>query len=274
MKKNGCRVLSCPAPIIKCLLLMKLTVLLICFFSLQSIAHDTFGQEKVTLKLANASLRTAFKIIERQTYFRFVYNEEILPTEQKEAAEIRIPLAFEVTGRVTDTRNNTFPNVTVQEKGTSNGTSTKEHGTFSINVTSENAILVFSSVGFLDQEIAVKGRLAVDVLLQENAADLNQVIVVGYGPQKKSDVTGSVVSVPKARLSELPVTNVYQAMQGSVAGLNITQQSSVPGSGATVSVRGLNSINANRTPFIVVDGIPFSTTGGSINDINSNDIAS
>jgi TonB-linked SusC/RagA family outer membrane protein len=314
MKKNGCRVFSCPAPIIKCLLLMKLTVLLICVFSLQSIAHTSFAQEKVTLKLANASLRTAFKIIERQTYFRFVYNEEILPTEQKininvqsepvgnvlkqllnktaltykivgndlivisteqkTAAEERIPLAFEVTGRITDTRNNPLPNVTVQEKGTSNGTSTKELGTFSINVTSENAVLVFSSVGFLDQEIPVKGRHAIDVVLQENVADLNQVIVVGYGTQKKSDVTGSVVSVPKARLSELPVTNVYQAMQGSVAGLNITQNSSVPGSGATVTVRGINSVNANRTPFIVVDGIPFSTTGGNINDINTNDIAS
>lgn len=314
MKKNGCRVFLCPAPVIKCLLLMKLTALLICFFSLQSVAHVGFAQEKVTLKLANASLRTAFKIIERQTYFRFVYNEEILPaeqkininvqsqpvgnvvkqllnntpltfkivgndlivisTEQKEAAEARIPLAFEVTGRVTDTRNNPLPNVTVQEKGTSNGTSTKEHGTYSLNVSGENAVLVISSVGFLDQEVAVNGRHSIDVVLQENVADLNQVVVVGYGTQKKSDVTGSVVSVPKARLSELPVTNVYQAMQGSVAGLNITQNSSVPGSGATVTVRGINSINANRTPFIVVDGIPFSTTGGNINDINSNDIAS
>jgi TonB-linked SusC/RagA family outer membrane protein len=314
MKKNGCRAFSCPAPIIKCLLLMKLTVLLICFFSFQSIAHVGFAQEKVTLKLANASLRTAFKIIERQTYFRFVYNEEILPveqkininvqsepvgnvlkqllnktsltfkivgndlivisTEQKEAAEERSPMAFEVTGRITDTRNTALPNVTVQEKGTSNGTSTKEHGNYTINVTNENAVLVVSSVGFLDQEIPVKGRHTIDVVLQENAADLNQVIVVGYGTQKKSDVTGSVVSVPKARLSELPVTNVYQAMQGAVAGMNITQNSSVPGSGATVTVRGVNSINANRTPFIVVDGIPFSTTGGNINDINTNDIAS
>src|SRR5215813_4424965 len=83
MKKNGCRPFLCPTPIIKCLLLMKMTVLLICFFSFQSMAYNGFAQEKVTLKLANASLRTAFKIIERQTYFRFVYNEEILPEEQK-----------------------------------------------------------------------------------------------------------------------------------------------------------------------------------------------
>ena len=314
MKKIGCRSFSCPTPVIKCLLMMKMIVLLICFFSFQSMAYHGFAQEKVTLKLANATLRTAFKIIERQTYFRFVYNEEILPanqkisidvqaepvnnvlkillsnttltfkvvgndlivisTEQKEAIEERTPLAFEVTGRITDTRNTPLPNVTVQEKGTSNGTSTKEHGTFSMNVSSENAILVISSVGFADQEVPVNGHHTIDIVLQENVADLNQVIVIGYGTQKRSDVTGSVVSVPKARLSQLPVTNIYQAMQGSVAGLNITQNSSVPGSGATVTIRGINSINASRTPFIVVDGIPFSTTGGNINDINSNDIAS
>src|SRR5262245_9863530 len=83
MKKTGCSALACTAPIIKCLLLMKLTVLLICAFSLTALANTGFAQEKITLRLANASLRTAFKTIERQTYFRFVYNEEILPASQK-----------------------------------------------------------------------------------------------------------------------------------------------------------------------------------------------
>src|SRR5688572_24154864 len=96
MKKNGCRALLCLTPVIKCLLLMKMTVLLICFFSLHSMAYNGFAQEKVTLKLANASLRTAFKIIERQTYFRFVYNEEILPADQK----ININVQSEPVGNV------------------------------------------------------------------------------------------------------------------------------------------------------------------------------
>src|SRR5690348_5047698 len=96
MKQNGCRPFPCPTPIIKCLLLMKMTALLICFFSFNSLAHVGFAQEKVTLKLDNASLRTAFKIIERQTYFRFVYNEEILPTEQK----ININVKSEPVGNV------------------------------------------------------------------------------------------------------------------------------------------------------------------------------
>ncbi|HSC39017.1 MAG TPA: TonB-dependent receptor plug domain-containing protein, partial [Chitinophagaceae bacterium] len=88
------------------------------------------------------------------------------------------------------------------------------------------------------------------------------------------DITGSVASVPKSRLSQLPVTNVLQAIEGSVAGVTVTQNSSVPGSSASVLVRGQNSINANSGPFIVVDGIPFSTSGGVTNDINPNDIAS
>src|SRR5581483_6846088 len=184
MKKNGCRPFLCPAPIIKCLLLMKLTALLICICSLQSMAYNGFAQEKVTLKLENATLRTAFKIIERQTYFRFVYNDEILPaaqnininvqsepvanvvkkllnntaltfkllgsdlivisTEQKVATEERTPLTFLVSGKITDTRSIPLPNITIQEKGTSNGTTTKELGSFSLPVADENAILVVS----------------------------------------------------------------------------------------------------------------------------------
>jgi TonB-dependent SusC/RagA subfamily outer membrane receptor len=95
--------------------------------------------------------------------------------------------------------------------------------------------------------------------------------VVGYGTQKRSDITGSVTSVSKDRLSNLPVTNLSQALQGATAGLQITQQSSVPGSSGTMQVRGVNSINASTGPFIVLDAMPFF---GSLNDINPNDIAS
>ena len=313
MKKNGCRALQCTTPVIKCLLLMKMTVLLICAFSLTAMANNGFAQEKITLKLANATLRTAFKTIERQTYFRFVYNEEILPadqkininvqsepvrsvmaklldntaltfkfvgsdlivisTAQKIADEEKTPMDFEVSGRVLDTRNNPLPNVTVQEKGTSNGTSTKEGGAFSLKVTNDRAVLVVSSVGYVETEVPLNGRSTIDIVLQENVADLNQVVVVGYGTQKKSDVTGSVASVPKSRLSDLPVTNILHAMEGSVAGVGITQNSAVPGRTASVQIRGINSIAANNSPLIVVDGLPLSQDA-STNDINPNDIES
>ena len=99
-------------------------------------------------------------------------------------------------------------------------------------------------------------------------------MVVGYGVQKKSDVTGSVTSVGKERLGKLPVTNVLQAVQGAAAGVTITQTSSIPGDAPDALVRGQNSINANSGPYIVVDGVPISKSGGTLNDINPNDIES
>jgi TonB-dependent SusC/RagA subfamily outer membrane receptor len=138
-------------------------------------------------------------------------------------------------------------------------------------VADRNAVLVFSFIGYLPQEITVGERTVVDVQLVSDITQLSEIVVVGYGTQKRSDITGSVTSVPKDRLSNLPVTNLSQALQGATAGLQITQQSSVPGSSGTMQVRGVNSINASTGPFIVLDGMPFF---GSLNDINPNDISS
>lgn len=297
----------------KCLLMMKMIILLVCSFSLQSIANNGFAQEKITLRLENATFRKAFKAIEKQTSFRFVYNEEVLPPDQKVSISVQaqpvddvmqkllantsltfkiigsdlivisstlteIALnkapAFEVKGKIINPSNEPVVGVSVVEKGTTNGTVTKEDGSFSLTVSSGNAVLVISSVGYTTQEISIKNRNAINISLQESNNELNQVVVVGYGTQKRTDITGAVASVPKSRLNEIPVTNVFHAIEGSVAGVTVTQNSSVPGSSATVLVRGQNSINANSGPFVVVDGIPFSTSGGFSNDINPNDIAS
>ena len=313
MKKNRSSVIEHAAVYLtKCLLMMKIVTLLICVFSLQTIANDGFAQETITLKLENSTLRKAFKAIEKNTSFRFVYNEEILPPDQRisinvhsqpvanvmkkllentalthkivgydliviSAENISTALqspAFPVSGKVVNGKGEPLSNISVLEKGTSNGTTTLDDGTFSLNVTGENAVLLVSSVGFLAREIPVAGRNSITINLQENIDDLNQVVVVGYGTQKRGDITGSVASVPKSRLSQLPVTNILHAIQGSVAGVNVTQSSSVPGSSAEVLVRGRNSITAATGPFVVLDGIPYSTIGGSINDINPNDIAS
>jgi TonB-dependent SusC/RagA subfamily outer membrane receptor len=109
---------------------------------------------------------------------------------------------------------------------------------------------------------------------EEEWMGLDEVVVVGYGTQKKSDITGSVTSVPRERLRGLPVANVMQAVQGSVPGVNISQVSSIPGEAPTMVVRGGGSLTASTAPYVVVDGIPISKMGGSINDINPNDIAS
>ncbi len=161
---------------------------------------------------------------------------------------------------------------TVVQKGTNNGTITDLDGNFEISVPS-NAVLVVSFVGLDTQEIPVAGKKFIEVTLSGNE-ELEEVIVVGYGTQKKSDITGSVASVDKARLSKLPVTNVLQAIQGATAGVTISQSSSIPGDAPAAQVRGTNSINANSQPYIVVDGVPLSNTGGSLNDIAASDIES
>jgi TonB-linked SusC/RagA family outer membrane protein len=134
----------------------------------------------------------------------------------------------------------------------------------------------FTMVGYEPQTLSgytIKEgtTFSLSVEMKSSATSLDQVVVVGYGTRKRSDVTGSVASVPKERLSQLPVTNALQAVQGAVAGVNITQSSSVPGASPGAVVRGESSISASTGPFIVVDGVPFN---GSINDISPSDIAS
>jgi TonB-linked SusC/RagA family outer membrane protein len=179
-----------------------------------------------------------------------------------------------VRGVVKDIAGETIAGVSIKLKSGASATMTNAQGQFELNFTEENPVLVFSYIGFKTQEIPVDNRTTIDVVLSIEENALNEIVVVGYGTQKRSDITGSVTSVPKDRFSKLPVTNVLQAVQGVAPGITITQGSSVPGSTPVAQVRGQNSINANSGPYVVVDGIPLSKTGGSLNDINPNDIES
>ena len=163
-------------------------------------------------------------------------------------------------------------NVSVQVEGSGTGTQTGTDGRFTLS-TSPNATLVFSMVGYVPQTLKVNNRNTLTVDLQAADNQMNEVVVIGYGTQKRSDVTGSVASVPKERFTQLPVTNVMQAIQGAVAGVNVSVGSTVPGRTANVQVRGVNSIGASNSPLIVVDGIPLAPDA-TTNDINANDIAS
>lgn len=177
-----------------------------------------------------------------------------------------------VSGTVTDAETlTTLPGVNILVKGTTSGTSTNAEGYYEIDVPSLQDTLVFSFLGFQTQEIPIDGRQVVNAELLPVTLTGEEVVVIGYGTQKRSDVTGAVSSVPRERLENLPVTNITQALQGTTAGLNITTRSSVPGAVAGVQVRGLNSIEADNSAFIVVDGTPFY---GSLNDINTRDIES
>ncbi|MCX2678486.1 TonB-dependent receptor [Galbibacter sp. EGI 63066] len=177
-----------------------------------------------------------------------------------------------VTGQITSgTDGVPLPGVNIMVQGSNIGVVSDFDGNYQLDGVASDATLEFSYIGFKSQTISLNGRSTLNVVMEEDLAQLDEVVVIGYGTQKRSDITGSVASVPKDRLENLPVTNVTQALQGTTAGLNITTESSIPGSVAGIQVRGLNSITAGNSAFIVVDGTPFY---GSLNDINSRDIES
>jgi TonB-dependent SusC/RagA subfamily outer membrane receptor len=182
--------------------------------------------------------------------------------------------SYTIKGKVVDDKDAPLPGASVNITGTTKGTQTDFNGAFSLTLEGP-ANLTVSFIGFLPKQVSVTSATkTITIALAENGKQLNEVVVVGYGTQKKSDITGAVASVPKARLEELPVTNVLQALEGAVAGVNITTTSSIPGKVPASSIRGQNSIYASSDPFIVVDGIPLSKSGGSLNDINPNDVES
>jgi TonB-linked SusC/RagA family outer membrane protein len=179
-----------------------------------------------------------------------------------------------ITGIVTGEGNESLPGVNVIVKGTTNGTITDLNGNYSIEVRTNDSILVFTYVGYLAEEINVKNQTTRDVSLVPDFLKISEVVVVGYGSQKKSDITGSVASLPKDRLEMVPNINVTQAIQGAIPGVSIIQNSAgaAPDNEASsILIRGRNSILAENDPLIIVDGIPY---GGQLRDISPNDIES
>ncbi|HBE43210.1 MAG TPA: SusC/RagA family TonB-linked outer membrane protein, partial [Bacteroidales bacterium] len=155
--------------------------------------------------------------------------------------------------------------------GTSIGAITDVSGRYSVTVTDRNAMLRFSFIGYVTQEVALSGRSTVDVDLISEVTGLDEVIVVGYGTQKKSDITGTVASIGKERLEKAPNISVAQGIQGAIPGLMVQNTSAGAEPSLDIMVRGRNSIAANNSPLIVVDGIPY---GGRLSDINPSDIES
>ncbi len=175
-----------------------------------------------------------------------------------------------IKGRVTS-GDSALPNVTVQVKGKTISTQTDNSGNFTISAPS-NATLVFSAVGYGQQEMRVNNRTAIDVRMQGTTAQLEQVVVVGYGTQKRKDLTGSVSSVNAATIAKVPVISASQALQGRAAGVQVTNNDAAPGGNISVLIRGTGSLASyGNEPLYVVDGYPLST---GINSINPNDIAS
>ena len=173
----------------------------------------------------------------------------------------------QVTGQVNDSQGPLI-GATVMEKGTNNGTVTDFDGKFSLNV-SAGATLVVSYVGYVSQE--VKASDGMNVTLKEDGHIVNEVVVIGYGTQRREAVTGSVANIGGEKLNQVAATNAAQALQGRVAGVLMTQTGSKPGDEMQIRIRGQRSLSASNDPLIVLDGIPFM---GSLSDINPSDIKS
>ncbi|RVU00684.1 TonB-dependent receptor [Mucilaginibacter limnophilus] len=160
-----------------------------------------------------------------------------------------------ITGTVKDDLGETLIGVSVQEQGKTNGTQTDVDGHYSLTVSGPGAVLVFTYVGYIKQEVTAGNRQAVDVILKSDAAQLNEVVVVGYGTQKKVNLSGAVDQVNAKTLASRPISNVAQGLQGLIPNLNIDFGSGAPGAAASVNIRGITSINGGD-PLILIDAVP------------------
>ena len=221
---------------------MKLT-LIILFLSILQVSENVYSQSNVSLDVQNKS------------------TSEVLNTIQQ-----RI-----VTGTVTDETGNPLPGVNIQIEGTLTGTATDINGKYSIEIQSTGSILVFSFIGYLSERVTVTDQTVIDIKLSPDIIRLDEVVVVGYGTQKRSDITGTVASIPEERLQMVPNLNIAQAIQGAIPGVMVQTSSAGAAPAEVILIRGRNSIKASNDPLIVIDGIPY---GGQLEDINPNDVKS
>ncbi|MDI9363854.1 MAG: TonB-dependent receptor [Flavobacterium sp.] len=195
---------------------------------------------------------------------------QVVPAAETPAA---IAPPIKITGKITGENNAPLEAVSVVVKGTKMGTSTSANGTYSITVAEPGVILVFSSIGYETKEVKVTtSSTEISFTMLATSIKMEELVVVGYGSQKKKDVTGSVVSIGEKALHEVPVANLQQALQGRAAGLEVQQVGTRPGAGAVIRIRGERTINGSNDPLIILDGIPFE--GGNLNDINPDEVAS
>ena len=263
---------------------------------------------KVNLKLNNAPVKELFNAIEKQTPYRFSYRDadikgkqnvtvssqdeslkELLTRELAQrglsyrvsdnliivlpASQSKTPTGktSKITGIVKDANGEPIIGANITVKGQSIGTITDIDGQFTLDAP-EDATLQVSYIGYTAQDITIGKKKDFNVILEEDTKILDEVVVVGYGVQKKSDVTGAMIRVDSEELNSRPVANAFDAMQGKAAGVDIVSNER-PGEVGTINVRGVRSLSASNTPLYVVDGIPLMSTSG-IETLNPQDIES
>lgn len=277
-------------------------LLFIClfFFTAQQVVAQN---QKISLSGTSITLRTAFSEIEKQTNMSVDYDETILNLNKQIASKISGKPLNEVmdlllkdtgcgyvvknghivisvkskksdkpaqilTGKVTDAKGETIIGANVVEKGTTNGVITDMDGNYSLSVPG-NAVVTISYIGYLSKDVQVGGKNIINVVLSEDTQALDEVVIVSYGTQKKRELTGSINTVKAEALSDLPVGQIAQKLQGQIPGVQISQSSGIPGQGMAFRIRGAASINNSSQPLFVVDGMPIST---GLNNLNPDEI--
>lgn len=265
---------------------------------------------KISLDMRNASVEDVLNNIEEKTEFYFLYNSKLVNVDRKvdldisnqtiqkvlstifantdveyriedrqiilnnkalaEKAAVNAPQQSRtVTGVIKDKTGETIIGANVAIKGTTDGTITDYDGNFSIEVPA-NGTLIVSYIGYTSQEIAVAGQTSLNVVLIEDTQTLSEVVVVGYGTQKKGEITSSVTSVKAADFNKVPAVNPMQLVEGRVAGLTISRSSTDPNATPSVQMRGASSLKGNNQPLVIIDGVPGNMT--SLNAIAPEDI--
>ncbi|MES2517429.1 MAG: TonB-dependent receptor [Bacteroidota bacterium] len=242
------------------------------------------GNQKISLKVNNQRLsevlneifndfQVSYELVGTRILLKKKLNEpHLIPNEKVFQNITSEAVAVTVKGKVTDETGGAVPGVAVTEKGTRNGTATDKDGMFSIKVTNNNSILVFSAVGLVKQEVLVGSQTNINVALKTNNSNLDEVIVVGYGTQTKATVTGAISSLQGDKLIKSPSVDLGSSLAGRLPGLVVIQQSGEPGyDGATIRIRGTNT-TGNSSPLVVIDGVP--DRDGGLGRISGYDIES
>lgn len=289
-------------------LIMRLSILFLFLSVGMALAENTYAQStEISVSLKNETIAKVLEAIEGQSEFTFVYDNRIVNTNKTVSIEVDnqnifdvlnqlfadVDIAYtivnkkiiltkekditvvsqqkkEVTGLVTDEKGEPLIGANVVEKGTLNGTITDMNGHFTLSLT-QTDLLVFSYMGYKDKEVSVGNTSSLKVILIPDMLLMDEVIVVGYGTQRKRDLTGAIASVTAEKIAETANTNAVQALQGKVAGVNITQDSWNPGATSKIQIRGKRSFSASNDPLYVIDGIPIER---GINEINPSEIES
>jgi len=284
-----------PRVLLKILMIMKLTLFFVLFAALQVKAYEVSGQT-VTLNFKQTEIRKVLNALEKESNYNFLYNYElkalrnkvdfkvenlpinvaldqllansgltykmmennlvvVLSSDDKEKQDVRI------TGTVTGESNEPLAGVSVREKGTSTGTTTNNNGTFELTV-SANATLEFSYIGYITQEVPVGDQQVFNIKLAPSKRELDQIVVIGYGSQRKKDVTSAISTVDTKDISSRPIVNTAEVMAGKAPGVQVFQPSGRPGSDFSVRVRGIASALGSSQPIYVIDGVITPDTKG------------